>query len=205
MIANMSCQSFQDKTLIANMSCDCGDRFALYKGSDNRTYESQTDEYRCGPVAIRNALRFVGAVPGPATRRRVCAVCCAVPRHPCGFGGTLPSAMTGALRLVFRAEVAPAVGASACRSTLLTPEYMAFIVLYSDVKAATRKRYYHYVFMVRRRGYFYAQNEMDKEEYKVPVRSLEAEYLQEVLHCGVQFPQVWTLPSPTKACVAHKK
>ena len=138
-------------------------------------------------------MRFYGANPGPATRRRICGACCAAIRQPNGFGGTLPGAMTAALRLVFESSISHAVGASACRSTLLTPEYRAFIVLYSDVKVSTGRRFYHYVFMTRDRGRFFAQNEMDSEEYVVRTSQIDAEYLQEVTHCGVLFPHVWSL------------
>jgi hypothetical protein len=43
---------------------------------------------------------------------------------------------------------------------------------------------------------------MDSEEYVVRTSQLDDEYLQEVSHCGVPFPQVWPLD---KACARKKK
>lgn len=172
--------------------CDCRQSVVLYRGSDGCDYECQTDTYRCGPVAVRNAFRrLICCEPGPATIRRICAVCDAQPVHTNGFGGTQPEAMTAAISLFWPKPV-HGVGATDCAALLRTPEHNTFIVLYSGLKPSGR-RFYHYVFVWRERRRFFVQNEIDKEEYVVWDSQLESEYLIERIHCGVQVPQVWAV------------
>lgn len=175
------------------MSCDCRDQVALYEASDGRNYESQTDGFRCGPVAIRNALRRVDRPVGPATTRRICQICQAQPTRTNGFGGTMPAGMTAAIRRVWPTVGDPVIGAAAVKETLLSPDASNFILLYTGRKA-TGRRYYHYVFVWRDRGRFFAQNEMEREEYVVRTSQLDVEYLEEYTHSsGVPMPQVWII------------
>lgn len=175
--------------------CDCRSSVRLYRASDGKLYESQTDTYRCGPVAIRNAFRHLicCAPAGPATVRRICTVCHALPKHDNGFGGTLPENLTAAINLFWPSHQ-HAVGATACAAALRNKnsEHAAFIVLYSGRKR-NGQRFYHYVFVWRSRNRFFVQNEMDAEEYVVWDSQLELEYLEERVHCGVAFPQCWIL------------
>ena len=179
-------------------TCDCGQQFKLYRGSDNREYESQTDTYRCGPVAVRNALRFLGRQPGRATMRRICTICDARPKQPDGFGGTYPDRLMAALTAVLPAAIHHTVGAAAVKQMMLDPKYKAFIVLYSGLKAGTRTqvRYYHYVFVWRDRSQYFVQNEMEGEEFIVRASQLDSEYLEECVRCDIQFPQCWALVQP---------
>jgi hypothetical protein len=101
--------------------------------------------------------------------------------------------MTAAIRRVWPATKDPFVGAADAKAALLSPDASAFIILYTGRKSSGR-RFYHYVFAWRDRGRFFAQNEMEREEYVVRVSQLEAEYLEEYTHSsGVQMPQVWVM------------
>ncbi len=176
------------------MLCDCADQITLYDGSDDRVYESQTDGFRCGPVAIRNALRWASRPAGPASNRHICQTCGAQPTRANGFGGTMPANMTAAIQRVWPAIRKVAVGAAATKEALLSPGASAFILLYTGRKTNGR-RFYHYVFVWRDRGRFFAQNEMEREEYVVRASQLDTEYLEEYTHekSGVQMPQVWVM------------
>jgi hypothetical protein len=120
-------------------------------------------------------------------------LCHALPKHDNGFGGTLPENITAAISLFWPTHQR-AVGASAVATALRNknPEHIAFIVLYSGRKR-NGHRFYHYVFVWRDRRRYFVQNEMDAEEYVVRDSELEDEYLEERIHCGVQFPQCWIL------------
>ena len=85
------------------------------------------------------------------------------------------------------------MGATDAKAALLSPGASAFIILYTGRKA-TGRRYYHYVFVWRDRGRFFAQNEMEREEYVVRGSQLDTEYLEEYTHSsGVRMPQVWVM------------
>jgi len=175
------------------MACDCMQQFTKYVGADDRTYESQTDSYRCGPVAVRNALRWLGRQPGAATVRRICAACGALPKHSDGFGGTRPEKLATTLAAVWPTGTRHAVGRGEVKQMMLDPRYKAFIVLYSGLRYGTRVRYYHYVFAWRDRTQFHVQNEIDGDEFTVRASQLDAEYLDECVRCDVPFPQCWAL------------
>ena len=107
----------------------------------------------------------------------------------------MPADMTAAIRRVWPIAHNPVIGAAAAKEALLSPDASAFILLYTGLKA-NRQRFYHYVFVWRDRGRFFAQNDMDQEEYVVRGSQMDAEYLEDYTHSsGVQMPQVWSLNS----------
>jgi hypothetical protein len=127
-------------------------------------YEIQDDLFRCGPVAILNALRAAGRYSGRAQRRQVALLCNARLKHADGFCGTRPPEMDAAITH-FWPDSKHFVGAEACKAAMLGAERNTFgIFLFRRPDGRGGAHYYHYVYAHNDRGYWEFENSFESSQ-----------------------------------------
>lgn len=148
--------------LCPHTQCECA-KSHLYKHR-GQAYETQDDDFRCGPVAILNALRASGRYSGRAQRRQIAVACNARMKHADdGFCGTKPPTMSAVVARLWPAHN-HYVGSSACLGALEGAHKGArgiFLFRRPYTDSGKVKHYYHYVYAHREAGGWEFENSVE--------------------------------------------
>jgi len=162
----------------------------IYKASNFKYFEAQTDPFRCGPVSIINAIRYTKPhfVIGSATRRVICVQCSAQQKHKDGFEGTKPENMTNAINKLWPSSIC-VTGSTNSLNLITNPKYNSFILLY------VFKKYYHYIFMYKNGDTYFVQNDGENREKRIMKEDIKKNYLHDAIYPNFNYslPQVWAL------------
>jgi hypothetical protein len=173
--------------------CMCPVTSRLISRAESRPYEVQMDKYKCGPVAVINALLYLEKDPGPALRRSIITQCKTAPVHEDGFKGTKPNDIHGVIQKVIP-NVKHFIGIHDAIAAFKNRSYTAYIVLYSGYRQ-NKKQYYHYTFTFKtkagRSPIFLSQNDGSDKELEWTLNSFCEEHFSIEDNIPIVFPQIW--------------
>jgi hypothetical protein len=184
-------------------NCHCPLTFRRISPTTLRPYEVQIDKYKCGPIAIINALHYCARDAGPALRRSLLTTCQTVPEHSDGFKGTKPDRLDIAISHVLSSSVRRFIGRSDCIRAIRNNKFKAYIILYSGFRK-NKEQYFHYIFTYKssinaassnsdNSPIFISQNDGSYFETRLHLADLIAEYFNVENTHPISYPQVWAI------------
>lgn len=179
-------------------NCKCPVTHRLISRIRGHPYEVQTDNYKCGPVAIINGQHFLNRDAGRALRRVIITGCDSMPVHDDGFSGTKPNAMNNVITKVFsKDKIFHFKGCSECINGMERKDLNGYIVLYSYIK--NKKQYFHYTFTYKiyniseQEYYYYSQNDGSDNETILSFKDYLDEHFKVEGSLPIEYPQVWAI------------
>jgi len=177
--------------------CECPvTKMYLSKILPAYNFENQTDEYKCGPVAVINALTYCDRPAGKALRRSAIKSLGTQERHTDGSAGTKSEHMAALVKTLWPRSQ-HFVGRAACISaTRAETAAAAFIVLYSW-KDSKNKQHYHYTFVYRSSNKdsntFYSVNDGSDTEIANTLEVFKLIYFSIESTLPFRCPQIWVI------------
>ena len=179
--------------------CKCPITIRCISHLNKHPYEVQTDEYKCGPVAIINALLYLEKDPGAALRRSIITQCKTALLHSDGFKGTKPADIGRVIQKVIPSpRIKHFTGIRSAIGAFKNRAFSAYIVLYSG-KYQDDKQFYHYNFTIKikagRSPLFLSQNDGSQKELEWALDTYITEHFSIEGNTPIEYPQVWAIKS----------
>jgi hypothetical protein len=161
-------------------------------GIGNGVYEVQTDNYKCGPVAIINSLHLCNKNVGRSMRRYIVSACNTQQVHSDGFHGTRPENMNKVIMNIWYGSKRYE-GIRDCIRAIKSSSHSKYIVLYSYF--ANNLQYFHYTVLFRptKCKKFYTLNDGSDYEQKWTISTFVNEHLAIEGTVPIIYPQVWSI------------
>lgn len=154
----------------------------------NSVYEVQTDNYKCGPVAIINSLHLYNRSPGRSMRRYIISACNTQQTHTDGFHGTRPENMHKVIMNVWPTSERY-TSVRDCVRAIRSPRRGVYIVLYSYLKG--EKQFYHYTVLHKGKDAYVTVNDGSDRELKWTFHTFIDEHLVLEGTDPITYPQIW--------------